>query len=65
LGDDARKTFCAADPICHRSAIVDDAHPRSSQFFDYRNPLERVNLALDDLGADPIQWWPNPLPAPA
>ena len=27
LGGDAREALCAADPICHCSAIVDSAHP--------------------------------------
>ena len=59
LGEEARKAFCAADPVCNRTAIVDNAHPRSRQFFERRNPLARVNEALGKLGVpDPITWWP-------
>ncbi|WP_271882074.1 uracil-DNA glycosylase family protein [Phaeobacter italicus] len=58
LGEDARKVFCAADPVCNRSAIVDDDHPRSGQFFQRTSPLLRVNQVLDHVGADRIQWWP-------
>ena len=60
LGGDARETFCAADPVCNRSAIVDSAHPRSSKFLQGRNPLERVNHTLRELGGQPVQWWPVP-----
>lgn len=59
LGSDAREAFCAAEPVCNCSAIVDSAHPRSPQFLQSYNPLVRVSEALDMLGAQvPIVWWP-------
>jgi len=60
LGDDAREAFCAADPVCNRCAIIDNAHPRSAQFLERVNPLERVNIALRELDHAPIRWWPSP-----
>ncbi|AWI86702.1 hypothetical protein CEW88_23305 (plasmid) [Alloyangia pacifica] len=60
LGGDAREAFCAADPVCNRSAIVDSGHPRSAEVFKRRNPLERVNLALGELGGAPVRWWSVP-----
>ncbi len=59
LGDHARKMFCAADPLLNRSAIIDNAHPRSIQFFNRSNPFARVNDALDWLGTDQVRWWPR------
>lgn len=40
------------------------AHPtawRGRTYFDYENPIRRVNRALDRLGSDPVQWWPLPV----
>lgn len=60
LGDDAREVFCAADPVCHQSAIVYNGHPGRGGFFGRNNPLERVNQALDALGAPRgVRWWPH------
>lgn len=57
LGKEARETFCAADPILNRSAIVDNPHPSTPRYFDRTNPLVRVNEALANLGTAPVQWW--------
>ncbi len=37
------------------------AHPtawRGRTYFEYENPLRRVNDTLIRLGADPVRWWP-------
>ena len=58
LGEEAMKTLCDAEPLYNRSIVVMHAHPRAPQFLSSRNPLERVNLALERLDADRVQWWP-------
>lgn len=63
LGEEAMKVLCDAEPMYNRSIVVVHAHPRAPQFLSSRNPLERVNLALERLAADLIQWWPPQAPA--
>lgn len=58
LGEEAMKTLCDAEPLYNRSIVVVHAHPRAPQFLSLRNPLERVNLALERLGANLVLWWP-------
>ncbi|WP_298500579.1 hypothetical protein, partial [uncultured Algibacter sp.] len=45
FGEGAMKTFFDVEPLCNRSIIVVQAHPRSQQFFEFgQNPLVRANL---------------------
>jgi uracil DNA glycosylase len=51
-----------------RMATVFCAHPESKRikfsntkhYFDYDNPLKRVNAALTALGSEQVRWWPEP-----
>ena len=72
LGKSARNRFRAATWRHFRTnpqpnvGTVYCAHPTSwtgRTYFDYANPLRRVNETLVELGANPIQWWPpvNPV----
>lgn len=67
LGGKARKLFHAAtwrrlraEPEINARTVY-CAHPTAwtgQTYFNYENPLTRVNQALAELGAEEVRWWP-------